>query len=144
MSFLARSVVQGLAARSAFNGSWTGAWEAHGSTHGSIGRQERNGTYTGVNLYPQSSLTRPAGGSPWGTMGAPHLPNSVGQPPWGDHDPHNPFGMPDTGATREYDFTVTYQDIAPDGVTKRGVVVNGQYPGPMIEANWHVSPLPRL
>ncbi|GME51964.1 Multicopper oxidase type 1 [Neofusicoccum parvum] len=44
--------------------------------------------------------------------------------------------MPDTGVTRDYDFHVTYQDIAPDGVTKRGVLVNGQYPGPTIEANW--------
>lgn len=54
------------------------------------------------------------------------------------------MGMPDTGVTREYDFTLTYQDIAPDGVTKRGVVVNGQYPGPTIEANWYVQPFTTL
>lgn len=44
--------------------------------------------------------------------------------------------MPDTGVTRSYDFTVSYQDIAPDGVKRPGVVVNGQFPGPLIEANW--------
>jgi len=26
--------------------------------------------------------------------------------------------------------------MAPDGVSRRMVVVNGQYPGPPIEANW--------
>ncbi|EKG14557.1 Multicopper oxidase type 1 [Macrophomina phaseolina MS6] len=119
MSFVARSVVSGLASRAAFtNGSWTGAWETHGSTQGSISPQLRNG------------------GGPLGTLDAPNLPGCIGSPPWGNHDSHDPFGMPDTGITREYDFTLTYQDIAPDGVTKRGVVVNGQYPGPTIEANW--------
>ena len=43
---------------------------------------------------------------------------------------------PDTGVTRSYDFTVSYQTIAPDGVTKNGLVVNGGFPGPLIEANW--------
>lgn len=44
--------------------------------------------------------------------------------------------MPDTGVTRSYDFHVAYQTIAPDGVTKNGLVVNGGFPGPLIEANW--------
>ncbi|KAL0257860.1 hypothetical protein SLS55_007026 [Diplodia seriata] len=115
MSFVARSVVRGLASRSAFtNGSWTGAWEAQGNTQGSISAQTRNG----AGLL--------------GTLDAPQLPDCLGQPPWNDQD----LSIPDTGVTREYDFTVTYQDIAPDGVTKRGVLVNGQFPGPLIEANW--------
>jgi hypothetical protein len=44
--------------------------------------------------------------------------------------------VPDTGVTRTYDFSVAYQTIAPDGVTKNGLVVNGGFPGPAIEANW--------
>jgi FtsP/CotA-like multicopper oxidase with cupredoxin domain len=44
--------------------------------------------------------------------------------------------MPDTGVTRYYDFDVSYQQIAPDGVQKNGLVVNGGFPGPLIEANW--------
>jgi FtsP/CotA-like multicopper oxidase with cupredoxin domain len=44
--------------------------------------------------------------------------------------------MPDTGVTKTYDFTVSYQTIAPDGVTKNGLVVNGGFPGPLVEANW--------
>jgi FtsP/CotA-like multicopper oxidase with cupredoxin domain len=31
---------------------------------------------------------------------------------------------------------VTYQTIAPDGVQKQGIVINGGFPGPTIEANW--------
>jgi len=50
----------------------------------------------------------------------------------------NPYkSCPQTGATRSYDFTVAECDIRPDGVeTKRAVCVNGQFPGPLIEANY--------
>ncbi|KAF2436984.1 laccase-1 precursor [Tothia fuscella] len=44
--------------------------------------------------------------------------------------------MPNTGVTRKYTMDVSYQVIAPDGVTKNGLVVNGGFPGPLIEANW--------
>ncbi|KAF2477172.1 uncharacterized protein BDR25DRAFT_251761 [Lindgomyces ingoldianus] len=44
--------------------------------------------------------------------------------------------MPDTGVTRTYDFNVAYQTIAPDGVTRNALTVNGQFPGPLVEANW--------
>lgn len=44
--------------------------------------------------------------------------------------------MPDTGVTRTYDFHLAYQTIAPDGIPRSGLVINGQYPGPLVEANW--------
>lgn len=44
--------------------------------------------------------------------------------------------MPDTGEVRRYDWTVHRQVMAPDGVVKEGIFVNGQYPGPLLEANW--------
>jgi hypothetical protein len=44
--------------------------------------------------------------------------------------------MPNTGVTRTYDFHVSYATISPDGVTKNGLVVNGGFPGPLVEANW--------
>ncbi|KAF2875606.1 Cupredoxin [Massariosphaeria phaeospora] len=44
--------------------------------------------------------------------------------------------MPDTGVTRTYDLRVAYQTIAPDGVIRNGLTFNGQFPGPLIEANW--------
>jgi FtsP/CotA-like multicopper oxidase with cupredoxin domain len=48
----------------------------------------------------------------------------------------DPSKMPDTGVTRQYDFTLSYRDIRPDGVLRSGLVVNGGFPGPTIEANW--------
>lgn len=44
--------------------------------------------------------------------------------------------MPETGVTRTYELHVAYQTIAPDGVTRNGLTFNGQYPGPLVEANW--------
>jgi len=50
----------------------------------------------------------------------------------------NPYkSCPNTGSVRYYDFTVAECNIRPDGVeTKRAVCVNGQYPGPLLEANY--------
>lgn len=65
-----------------------------------------------------------------------------GYPSWDDSDGvpkaslHNDGTMPDTGVTRYYDFTLTRDWMAPDGVFRDMVVINGQFPGPLIEANW--------
>jgi hypothetical protein len=48
----------------------------------------------------------------------------------------DPTNIPTTGITRYYTFNVSYQNIAPDGVQKQGIVINGAFPGPTIEANW--------
>jgi len=89
------------------------------------------------------------GGATWGTSAVPHLEpwlDSDGQPmwqgtPWGGADaehtnPYDSHATPNTGITRKYVFTVSRSIIAPDGVEKQGIVVNGQFPGPLIEANW--------
>ncbi|EXJ86620.1 hypothetical protein A1O3_03573 [Capronia epimyces CBS 606.96] len=50
---------------------------------------------------------------------------------------HPQKDMPDTaGVTRYYNFTLSRATLAPDGVQVPVIVVNGQYPGPLIEANW--------
>lgn len=49
---------------------------------------------------------------------------------------HKDDDMPDTGVTRYYDFTLSRDWIAPDGVFRDMIVINGQFPGPLIEANW--------
>ncbi|KIW35406.1 uncharacterized protein PV07_02104 [Cladophialophora immunda] len=62
-----------------------------------------------------------------------------GDCPWGSRTAsgsHPQNDMPDTGVTRYYDFTVARGTYAPDGVQQAMIVVNGQYPGPLIEANW--------
>ncbi|KAK2033722.1 multicopper oxidase, partial [Colletotrichum zoysiae] len=43
---------------------------------------------------------------------------------------------PNTGVTRNYDFTVSRGTIAPDGYERKVLLVNGAFPGPTIEANW--------
>lgn len=42
------------------------------------------------------------------------------------------------GVTRYYNWTVARQNYAPDGVQQYGELINGQFPGPTIEANWYV------
>jgi hypothetical protein len=40
---------------------------------------------------------------------------------------------------RTYDFTIKREKKAPDGYLKNVLVINGQFPGPLIEANWLVA-----
>ncbi|PWY88295.1 extracellular dihydrogeodin oxidase/laccase [Aspergillus heteromorphus CBS 117.55] len=44
--------------------------------------------------------------------------------------------IPDTGVVREYFFDVVNTTAALDGVERQVLLVNGQFPGPTIEANW--------
>lgn len=64
------------------------------------------------------------------------LPNGY---PWGRKTVANtnPKDAPNTGITRHYDFTISRGELAPDGYLKKsGILINGQFPGPLIEANW--------
>ncbi|KAJ1300466.1 hypothetical protein OPQ81_005281 [Rhizoctonia solani] len=45
------------------------------------------------------------------------------------------FEITDKPTTRTYDWTISMQEGAPDGFYRKMLVVNGQYPGPTIEAN---------
>lgn len=58
--------------------------------------------------------------------------------PWGGRTAQNtnPSDCPDTGVTRSYNFTIAQSTLAPDGVQRPMLLVNGQFPGPTIEANW--------
>lgn len=44
--------------------------------------------------------------------------------------------VPKTCKTVTYDFTITNTTIAPDGYDRIALLINGQMPGPTIEANW--------
>lgn len=49
----------------------------------------------------------------------------------------NPYtDPPDTGVTHYYDWTISKVPCSPDGVQKTCLLVNDQFPGPLIEANW--------
>lgn len=43
---------------------------------------------------------------------------------------------PDTGVVREYWFELVNSTLAPDGVPRMALTVNGSIPGPTIEADW--------
>lgn len=43
---------------------------------------------------------------------------------------------PDTGVTREYWFEITNTTLAPDGIDRIVLAVNGSFPGPTIIADW--------
>ncbi|KAI1372861.1 multicopper oxidase-domain-containing protein [Hypoxylon crocopeplum] len=61
--------------------------------------------------------------------------DSPSQTPWGKT--FDPVGRaPRTGVIRRYNFTIQRVVRAPDGATKSMLLVNGQFPGPLIEANW--------
>ncbi|GAM86790.1 hypothetical protein ANO11243_048100 [Dothideomycetidae sp. 11243] len=86
------------------------------------------------------------GNSTWGTSNAPLLNPFCPGPlqngwPWGTRTANNTnyydeSQIPNTGVTRTYQFAIASATIAPDGVQIPGLVVNGQFPGPLIEANW--------
>ncbi|KAI1141393.1 putative multicopper oxidase [Hypoxylon sp. FL0543] len=59
--------------------------------------------------------------------------------PWGSMNTTNTNAYetrPDTGVTRTYDFTITKETAAPDGVEAELLLVNSQFPAPLIECNW--------
>ncbi|KAF8938134.1 hypothetical protein BGZ58_001522 [Dissophora ornata] len=45
------------------------------------------------------------------------------------------FTISKTPTTRTYDWTITQQTIAPDGLERPMLLVNGMFPGPLVEAN---------
>ncbi|KAF4632286.1 hypothetical protein G7Y89_g5849 [Cudoniella acicularis] len=59
--------------------------------------------------------------------------------PWGENtvenfDPRD--DAPSTGVVRRYHFTIARGKASPDGYEKDVILVNNQFPGPLIEANW--------
>lgn len=61
--------------------------------------------------------------------------------PWGQRNctntnPYVDTQTPDTGITRTYNFTISRGILSPDGYEKQLILVNNQFPGPTIQANW--------
>lgn len=99
----------------------------------------------GLDLNASLSQTATNGLSQIGTLQAPTLPNYIntslpaGTYPWGDRNAYstNPYTQsPTTGRTVYYDFTIKRGVSAPDGYQKDVLLINDQFPGPIIEANW--------
>ncbi|KAK3372370.1 multicopper like protein [Podospora didyma] len=94
---------------------------------GSLGQQQTNGlSLLGTLLLPII---------PFFLTNNP-LPNGF---PWGllTDSATNPYvDYPRTGVTRTFDFTISRGFLAPDGYQRPVLLVNGAFPGPLIEANW--------
>ncbi|TVY83153.1 oxidoreductase ptaK [Lachnellula suecica] len=99
-----------------------------------------NSILKGASLLTAAlSQTSTNGLSLWGTLDAPLL--SFFDTTFSTT---SPFGANDTlattppwsGRTKTYDWTISRGYIAPDGVNKSVILVNGQFPGPLLEANW--------
>ncbi|RDL34578.1 uncharacterized protein BP5553_07706 [Venustampulla echinocandica] len=97
----------------------------------------------GTLLLANLSQTATNGASLWGTFEAPKLPDFLGSNhkggfPWSPYGPGSPPHLvtPHTRMTRYYEWTISRENIAPDGVDTSVILVNGQFPGPLIEADW--------
>lgn len=93
-----------------------------------------------------SLLTGPLqnGNSTLGTLPPVILPPFLGGPghdavPWGNRTANGTNyyqDVPSTGVVRSYDLHISRGQFAPDGYQKELILVNGQFPGPLLEANW--------
>lgn len=73
-------------------------------------------------LVTSSPVTPLPNGFPWGTKTVINT-NQLTDPP-------------NTGVIRSYNFTIKRETKSPDGYSKPVLIINGQFPGPLIEANW--------
>lgn len=97
------------------------------------------------SLVPALPQTSTNGNSVLGTLKAPDLAQFVSTPnlpaglPWGTATASNtnPYTTtPGGGLVRNYKFNIARGTIAPDGVNRSALLVNGAFPAPTIEANW--------
>ncbi|KJZ75176.1 hypothetical protein HIM_05370 [Hirsutella minnesotensis 3608] len=103
--------------------------------------RESIGRHSWIQDLPQR---RTNGKSLLGTILAPLLPAFLTNNPlpnghpWNNLDRNTDYyhHAPHTGVIRSYDFTVSRGMIAPDGFERETLLVNGAFPGPLIEANW--------
>ncbi|KAH0593721.1 hypothetical protein MHUMG1_08472 [Metarhizium humberi] len=101
-------------------------------------------TYSAAKVGGKLLQTRTNGKSVLGTLVAPLLPMFLENNPLPNGSPWSLLNhttdyyeqFPRTGVIRSYDFTVSRGVIAPDGYQRSVLLVNGAFPGPLIEANW--------
>ncbi|GAB0145742.1 hypothetical protein EsHS_00006164 [Epichloe bromicola] len=105
----------------------------------------RTVTYSSTNLGGTLTQSRTNGKSLWGgTLLAPVLPLFLDNNPLPNGSPWSLLNSttdyydhyPRTGVIRPYDFTISRGLIAPDGYQREVLLVNGAFPGPLVEANW--------
>ncbi|KAI7065400.1 multicopper oxidase [Hortaea werneckii] len=103
-------------------------------------------TVPSCSMLPTAPITNEeqVGDSVLGSLCAPYLDKWLGDyetAPWGELTTSNSDStvqgdVPVTNVTRAYDFTISRGRISADGVLRDVILINNQFPGPMIEANW--------
>lgn len=126
-------------------------WESGGASQSWSYAPLSSATPSSSCQLPSTPLTneQQVGNSLWGTLCQKAFPRWLdGQngekyetAPWGEKNVHSSDAtvkgdIPDTGVTRYYEFTISRSEISADGVLRDVILVNNQYPGPLIEANW--------
>jgi len=118
---------------------------AHGiSNHSTISHiSSTNITSTNASTIAFPPPTTSGGLSTFGTLDQPYLPKWLGssaQAPWGSKTVsdsiYDASNVPNTGVTRYYTLHVAAGTTNADGVVRDTITVNGQFPGPLLEANW--------
>ncbi|KAG9061938.1 hypothetical protein KI688_006655 [Linnemannia hyalina] len=74
-----------------------------------------------VSLAPGATVAAAAPAQPWNNPGQFHL--------------NKKFVIKAAPTTRSYDWTISQKTIAPDGLERPMLLVNGMFPGPLVEAN---------
>ena len=118
--------------KASYGGEVSSSGAPHVSSHASWASYSAPGNHS-MTSGSSSKPTASASSSSWSSLSSSSF-SSVN----GTKNETSPLcgKIPDTGVTRSYDFHVSYRTIAPDGVSKNGLVVNGAFPGPLVEANW--------
>ena len=91
-----------------------------------------------INSLSQNSTN---GNSTLGTTNAPRLAYYVANTPTAPWLPANigtdPYtNPPDTNVTVHKTLVISRGNIAPDGVNRSVILINGSFPGPTLEADW--------
>lgn len=100
--------------------------------------------FSSINLIAALSQVATNGGSVLGTLSAPLTAKFLEDGPLppgflrrtATKNRTHPHDVPKTGKFRHYNFVIERATLAPDGVQKNCLLINGQFPGPTIEANW--------
>ncbi|PTB64686.1 multicopper oxidase [Trichoderma citrinoviride] len=103
-------------------------------------RSKRDGSVTSHKL----SHKQTNGLSLLGVLTSPFLPDFLNNNPTPNGYPWSNLNCstnyydtsPKTGVIRSYEFTVSRGVMAPDGYQRNVLLINGAFPGPLIEANW--------
>ena len=110
----------------------------------------KSSTLSSCSALPTSPLTneQQVGNSALGTLCHRHFPKwldeaggACSQAPCVNRTTKNSDAtakndVPNTNMTRYYDLTISRERLSPDDVLRDMILVNGQFPGPLIEANW--------